>query len=1045
MDGTYGNVFPTTRAMTPSAPAPTPSGNFYKVNVNRQKTKKWANFKPQNYDGDDWGDEYDDPIQEAEFPMPPKPMGPRSPVTSSPTSRQFPGSPLMRTPTPQSPVSSLPGGLSRRTTEPLESPQHGLGQGRPQLPSDARSGSPAQQSSHPLPSQLPYSKSNVGPDDVADSPGAVRRSDSSPKPWMDARSASPSGTLSPASINKPLPLIRPADVYQRMQEERERERQSLDTSKSPQAHPEGLSQPLHPPPPENTRRNGMLHPTSGPTSAAESQSGHGSERVLASHGDEEPSAESPTAQQEEPQESPLLSSPQNIRRFSTSPQLPDLSRMSGFGEDLFSSSFLGIRSSLIGSTQLSKPADRIPESDETTAAATDTPGQPTTVTPQQTVTSSSETTAAARADAVLSSPSEPNQDLPVGLPSHEGAGQPVHSASEQQAPATEAERQPAASTQEQPTGLAARPHLPGGWVSDTPSTPAEVALPSQASQSTEAPEKATVAEAQPDVVSRNVPSSHPAEPEQSNLAETNTAKDSTFIPPHQSSARTSPRLQTAAPDMSSPQATPANTDPNASSFTEVEAARSSGLTAAPAEAEHPEIAPTAPLNPRRETPDNNNGAPPILSPLPSAGLTSEPTTDSPVKDNDKLSEEIIKSLSPAQPADSPQTSTSAYQAAAAEPVRESSYLGDVYGDYWTAPEDKAEPGLLLVGKTIDEGKGVQEVPPLPAMPSKEDDSTKPADPVDSEHLSATPPTAPAASSDIEPKSASVDGGPQRHFSWEAPAQASPSASASTPVAELPVEQKSLGYGAENAHPLVEKGSKLELGQTQSTAAQEAEKAAEDLGAEFAPEFNPAATLGAGLGLDQSTESPSPASDSTSKAGEDKRLSLAEEKILFEGSPNPVAPSPPLEQHPVFMDNQQPQQAEPPVASSPKSILGFRNIMELPSPAERIKHYNESRWQFSAVDTGLDEWLQAILSKHPEHASDVLSNVGAAVTPSQGGRVPALHMSNLQHGLSGLGHSSNQVGTKSKELLMAAGKAGKGLFSKGRNKLWGTGDKVFSSS
>jgi hypothetical protein len=42
-----------------------------------------------------------------------------------------------------------------------------------------------------------------------------------------------------------------------------------------------------------------------------------------------------------------------------------------------------------------------------------------------------------------------------------------------------------------------------------------------------------------------------------------------------------------------------------------------------------------------------------------------------------------------------------------------------------------------------------------------------------------------------------------------------------------------------------------------------------------------------------------------------------------------------------------------------------------------------------------------------------------------------------------------MGAKSKELLMAAGKAGKGfgkgLLSKGRNKLRGTGDKVFSSS
>jgi len=52
-----------------------------------------------------------------------------------------------------------------------------------------------------------------------------------------------------------------------------------------------------------------------------------------------------------------------------------------------------------------------------------------------------------------------------------------------------------------------------------------------------------------------------------------------------------------------------------------------------------------------------------------------------------------------------------------------------------------------------------------------------------------------------------------------------------------------------------------------------------------------------------------------------------------------------------------------------------------------------------------------------------------------------------HG-SPLGHPSAQVaqvGAKSKKLLMAAGKAGKGLLSKGKNKLSGTGDKVFFNS
>jgi hypothetical protein len=44
--------------------------------------------------------------------------------------------------------------------------------------------------------------------------------------------------------------------------------------------------------------------------------------------------------------------------------------------------------------------------------------------------------------------------------------------------------------------------------------------------------------------------------------------------------------------------------------------------------------------------------------------------------------------------------------------------------------------------------------------------------------------------------------------------------------------------------------------------------------------------------------------------------------------------------------------------------------------------------------------------------------------------------------SAFGHSGNQIGTKSKEFMHSAGKMGKGLLSKGKSKLRGSGDKVF---
>ncbi|SPQ19772.1 7714a1ae-26b3-40f8-9868-a41350694604 [Thermothielavioides terrestris] len=354
------------------------------------------------------------------------------------------------------------------------------------------------------------------------------------------------------------------------------------------------------------------------------------------------------------------------------------------------------------------------------------------------------------------------------------------------------------------------------------------------------------------------------------------------------------------------------------------ATESEVATPTSAATERAEITPTAPLNPRRGTLEAAHSIQPVL-PSPPIGSESvlDVTSGSPVKDSDMLSEEIIKSLTPAQPTGS-EGSTAAYHTAAPDLARESTYLGDVYGDYWAATEDKAEPGSL-------------------------------------------------------------------------------------------------------------------------TVVSESDKSADDLRAETAPEL-----LAPTPPTDGRRESPLPVSALTDGASANKRMSLAEEKIALQESANSLPPSPPLEQHPVFAAPEQPRQAELQAAPSPKNVMGLRNIMELPSPSERIKQYNESRWQVSATDTGLDNWLKEMMARYPEHANAMLSSSatvrvaqqsgqGASQMPGHGARAPAhLHMAHLQQGLAGIGHSGNQMGTKSKELLMAAGKAGKGLLSKGRNKLRGTG-------
>ncbi|KAL2161116.1 hypothetical protein VTH06DRAFT_8335 [Thermothelomyces fergusii] len=1030
MDGTYGNIFPANRAMSPAAQTPPSTSNLYKVNVNRQKTKKWANFKPQNYDGDDWGDDFDAPVQEVDFPMPPKPMGPRSPVTSSPTSWQFqrrgsqplPASPQQSSgPAPAGPVTSptapvqpsASGALPRSSTEPFgSSRQHRTELDRPPFPPDGRSGPSALPTTHPLPSQLGL-KSTIGANNVAGGYGAAQESGTGPKPWMSLRSASPSSPGQLFSRDKPLPPIRP----HQMQEEKEIGHQSFAAK-------------------DNTKNNDAK-PARPSNPTAEKQGGHLSDELLDSSGSEAPTPGSSQAEREESQESVLPDPLQGIRRFSTSPQLPDLGRMSGFGEDLFSSALFpssGLRSSLSGSSPLAALGNRIPESDETTAATAGASDQSITAPARGRVATSTDTPATAEAEAAPSPVGDHGQDQhrPAVLPSPPGAAET---------------RQPAASTEQPPTALTARPHLPGGWISETPSPPAGAVLPSPTGHPSRLREKVTEDRARIDIVPPDVPKSQPPilDPDE---------KGDGSVPSHQTSPQSSSQPSTPAsvsnPGESSMGPSQVSTvgagHRGASPAPMAEDAKFSISMSAEAKAKHAEVAPAAPLNARRGTLDVNAHAPPVLSPPSPAEPVLDSATQSPVKDSDILSEEILRSLS------SPQTSTAAYQAAAAAgPGRESSYLGDVYGDYWSAAEDKAEPALLQIGKAIDVGKATQAAPPPPTKLPEDGRAADPADEANLGGLSSSATAVPAKTSDsVEPKSALGVGSLQRQFSWEAgsAAQGSPTASASKAAAELPVEQKSLGSGVETTRALTAENINLETGKSQPSQTQEGVgRSAEDLRAEFAPEFNPAATLGISLGLDRPRQSPSPASDSTSKQGEQKRLSLAEENIPFEEASSSTARPLPPEQKPAFANGQQAPRAEAPEAASSRSILGFRNIMELNSVAERIKHFNESRWYYSAVDTGLEEWLQAMMVKHPEHANDASSNAVTAVVhhPSNlGGRGTTLHMSNLQHSLSGLGHSGNQVGTKSKELLMAAGKAGKGLFSKGRNKLRGTGDKVFSS-
>ncbi|KAH6630084.1 hypothetical protein B0J18DRAFT_363464 [Chaetomium sp. MPI-SDFR-AT-0129] len=1077
MDGTYGTVFPTSKAMS-VAPSSN-DGNQYKVNVSRQKTKKWANFKPQNYDGDDWGDEYgdqdDDDADDQPPAPPPKPLGPRFPTgNNSPTSRQFQptGSPPVRTFQQQHPAPSLAGlpvrsqtasppsvpisGPPRRTgTDPYSSsPRNSPGYSRPPFsPDGRRGGSPAPQGGHQLPSQL-SSRENTMPDldGGAGALDAMRQANASPRSIdrSEARSGSPSiaGASAPASASasapggtKPPAFVRPADLYRRMGEEAGRSG----------AGPVG----------------GPLNETVGASGATAVDALE--QKQNQGQGQDRGEGQGEVTYHDEQSKSVQPVSFGDIRRYSTSPQLPDLSRMSAFGEDLFSSTFFpgsGLRSPLSGSLQSPSSGDCIPEADET--ATTEEPAKGLVQATEATDTGATTgTTNAGEPAAAPSPPNQPNQDGPIGLPLHQDATQAALGAPEPPKPDTaDAAREPTSSTETQQTvPQPTRPQLPGGWVTETPSTPGDFSAPAPLDpSSTEISDEtaksqdalaAAVAAAAPAITGSSQDATSAADGASDNNAPTALHSDSPRDLPVSTS---SPAPNVTNEEMGPPQTSPEATRHLASPSLDVETTKPGSPGPATGSTGHSEITPTAPLNTRRSTPEN---PPSRLSPPLPADSTTDSSNNSPVKDSDLLSEEIMKSLSPGQPSTSAFTNiaedpAAAYHAAAStDPTRESSYLGDVYGDYWSTTEDKVEPGLLLPGA----GGEVPDVPPIPTEVVKGDNAVEaPSD------------SAPGGPSDAQSGSVLGDSTLQKRFSWEGLSQAA-AASKAPPAAGPPTEQKALGSGLDNVVNIESVPGAPEVNPLQSSSAREAEKSAEDLRAESAPEFNPAATLGASLGLNKHDRSTSLGSDSSNEPSNAKRLSLAEEKEVLQDSSHPVSASPPLEQHPAFArDSDQQHSGLQPVGPAPGSsrggtgngnannlaapanIINFRNIMEMTLASDRIRLYNETRTQFAALESGLGEWVQVMTSAHPEHAEGVLMAHAAAAAPwhdgtaaglsGLGGRGPALHIpQHLQHGLSGLGRSGNQAGTKSKELLMAAGKAGKGLFSKGRNKLRGTGGGV----
>ena len=168
------------------------------------------------------------------------------------------------------------------------------------------------------------------------------------------------------------------------------------------------------------------------------------------------------------------------------------------------------------------------------------------------------------------------------------------------------------------------------------------------------------------------------------------------------------------------------------------------------------------------------------------------------------------------------------------------------------------------------------------------------------------------------------------------------------------------------------------------------------------------------------------------------------------------------------------------------IPPFREILAMKEASGRIVSYNQTREQFAGLDSGLSEWVTSIMAAHPEYASltspeartapsaSVTSTTRHKATPSllKLGKLPTSGHAQQPSVSSNLGDeeesapmtsptkpaqgstgrvTSQQMQAKGKDLLKNAGVLGgkatigaKGLFAKGRNRLQNRGsDKVDS--
>lgn len=1046
------------------------SNNKYQINVNRSKTRKWANFKPQNYDGDDWGSEEYDDVDSERLPAPPQPARQYQPYTPALhlQTQQMPAAPSGRIAqmVAASSTPTTPNALERSGTfgqpQPdaprTSSPVVG---GKQVLPSMMRVATMPQNVGPPASTQFPPRKSSMGPRDIPNMTDPTRHPRSTTwavptqRPWSDARSASPN-ISSPISSNKPLPLPRPTDVYRRMGDDNSAELQSSRRGK--QGEPDnvaptaGLNTGLG----RQERRGSAAGNECGDNSwgrrpslapVMEQNSENGAEGPLAGPASSDLGVKPAAFEEEE----------DKLRRFSTSPTLPNLTRLSGFGEDLFSARFSVLAPQLASIPDISNPSSPAktlePEGisgDERTEKGGNsengivTPANPSvapTSLPVAEPMSAAQAPSPSMGGAGVSdaTPQSAQKAIRSGSPPNESVGlRYSHDDANQSDAVVNAPQQlPSTMKTPQEKNLSdmdkqpVRPRLPGGWVTETLSTPSET--PPTARNDT----FSSMTSNFPQPLSASLVARSHADAERASTGDQSQQ--------HDSSGTSEAVIESfhSTSDGEAAQTTPPPVkDIHASLAPTMEPSK------------HRDITPTAPLNFNRGLLGINSAEPLHVLPSPNMGGGSTLTTpgDSPVKESDLLRDEITKFLGDPEISgsflDISRSSTTPNHPVA-DATRDSSYFGDVYDDYFAASEDNQSQ--IKSGATTQ--PSATEKSTLVAAGTPKGGVVAPL----SVATSTSSGSGAAASVSRQDATKESVGAIElrRRFSWEGSSEPD-SSNAPEVDTTYQVEQKSRSSGPDGVSFTPTTPAAEKIGDTMAlTRSSTSDVLSISTETASMPGISHAVTEVNLLPSRSMVDLASPMSAGSNEDSESRRraLSMGQDKILAQ----------PSEHHSAFEDNASSRSGslEP---KSPVNILSFRQIMDMPSSSDRLKHYNETRLQFAVIDTGLDEWLMAMRSKYPEHSNATSSFKESLAIPvtsmdvqqsgevvafspgysQQGGR-PGTNMPmppSLPYGHSGFAHSSQQVGTKGKELLFAAGKAGKGLLSKGKSKLRGTSDKVF---